>query len=221
MALLQKIQETEKRNTEAYIKSGTIFEDRAEAFEKLRKDQEKLWTGVLRSENLLLRLATAHSARSLAEVLDLTPPTLPSGPVSSSTSAGVVSTGPSQVASSDNQYGPGSKWSDEEERRFYEDLVDLRTEVPGVFLGVGDAAKGGEKEEPAPGEAEKDLEKAMGEMEEKLQSTSLSTTCVQRCGEPSRSDAWFCEPGPALRALTSPWRRRRRTKLCPLRRRPS
>lgn len=38
--------------------------------------------------------------------------------------------------------GPQSLWADEEEKKFYEDLRELRGEVPAVILGV--------KDEPAP-----------------------------------------------------------------------
>lgn len=33
--------------------------------------------------------------------------------------------------------GPGSLWADDEERRFYTDLLDLRGEVPGSLLKSG------------------------------------------------------------------------------------
>lgn len=34
------------------------------------------------------------------------------------------------------EYGRGSKWEDEEERRFYEDLRDLKDWVPRSFLNI-------------------------------------------------------------------------------------
>ena len=37
---------------------------------------------------------------------------------------------------SDDVLAPGSKWVDEEERRFFEDIPDLREFVPASVLGV-------------------------------------------------------------------------------------
>jgi thymidylate kinase len=39
---LQRLQEQDKRNHEAYIRSGEIFEDRQQAYEKMTKGYEKL-----------------------------------------------------------------------------------------------------------------------------------------------------------------------------------
>jgi len=38
----QRLQEQDKRNHEAYIRSGEIFEDRQQAYEKMTKGYEKL-----------------------------------------------------------------------------------------------------------------------------------------------------------------------------------
>jgi len=38
----QRLQEQDKRNHEAYIRSGEIFEDRQQAYEKMTKTYEKL-----------------------------------------------------------------------------------------------------------------------------------------------------------------------------------
>jgi regulator of nonsense transcripts 2 len=40
--------EQDRRNHEAYIKSGEIFEDRQQAYEKMTKAVEKLQVGVQR-----------------------------------------------------------------------------------------------------------------------------------------------------------------------------
>lgn len=45
---LQHLLETDRRNHDAYIRSGEIFEDRAQTYEKMAKNWEKLWTGVQR-----------------------------------------------------------------------------------------------------------------------------------------------------------------------------
>ena len=39
---LQRLQEQDRRNHEAYIRSGEIFEDRQQAYEKMTKNYEKL-----------------------------------------------------------------------------------------------------------------------------------------------------------------------------------
>lgn len=39
---IQKLQEQDRRNHEAYIRSGEIFEDRQQAYEKMTKGYEKL-----------------------------------------------------------------------------------------------------------------------------------------------------------------------------------
>lgn len=40
--ILQKLQEQDRRNHEAYIRSGEIFEDRQQAYEKMTKSYEKM-----------------------------------------------------------------------------------------------------------------------------------------------------------------------------------
>jgi regulator of nonsense transcripts 2 len=40
--LLQRLQDQDRRNHEAYIRSGEIFEDRQQAYEKMTKGYEKL-----------------------------------------------------------------------------------------------------------------------------------------------------------------------------------
>ncbi|WAR51812.1 hypothetical protein PtB15_1B248 [Puccinia triticina] len=117
-----KLQELEKKNCEAAIRSGQIFDDRVQTFEKLTKEQEKLWNGIL----------------SLAETLSLSPPTLP-GPDATSTTNAITGTGLS------SNFGAGASelgiWSDEEEKKFYEDLLDLKDEVPTMLLGISADAK--------------------------------------------------------------------------------
>jgi regulator of nonsense transcripts 2 len=51
--ILQKLLEQDKKNYEAYIKAGEIFEDRQNAYERMTKAVEKLQTGVQRSVGLL------------------------------------------------------------------------------------------------------------------------------------------------------------------------
>lgn len=50
----------------------------------------------------------------------------------------MTGTGASNLSASQGEDGsiggPGSPWNDEEEKRFYNDLPDLRGEVPGALL---------------------------------------------------------------------------------------
>ncbi|EGG03325.1 uncharacterized protein MELLADRAFT_90304 [Melampsora larici-populina 98AG31] len=146
-----KLRETEKRNTEAAIRSGQIFEDRIQAFEKLSKDQEKLWTGI----------------QSLSETLSLTPPTLPEASASSPTNA-ITGTGPSAFGGVSDL----GIWADEEEKKFYEELIDLRDEVPVMLLGLDAPEKKAETSDPV--EAEKDEQAKLEEEMEKLAVKDLS-----------------------------------------------
>ncbi|KAH8924908.1 ARM repeat-containing protein [Atractiella rhizophila] len=109
------MKETDRRNHEAYIRSGQIFEDRAQNYETLAKSFEKLWAGVT----------------SLSEVLGTSVPELPSLP--STTITSTISFGGSTGGPTEGE-GVGSIWADEEERKFYEDIVDLKGEVPGSVL---------------------------------------------------------------------------------------
>ena len=113
-----------KRNAEAYVKSGEVFEDRQANYEKATKAQEKL----------------ISSAQTLAEALGAEMPDLSHKDPSSIAlegSIGLVKTGEYLRGSSD---GAGT-WEDEDERRFYESLIDLKDRVPGILLEDGKKKK--------------------------------------------------------------------------------
>lgn len=120
-----------RRNAEAYVKSGEILEDRQSNFEKQSKAQEKL---VANTQVLCDILGAEMPDLAEKEALD---------PLSSG-SIGLVKTGEYLRGQGD---GPGI-WEDEEERRFYENLVDLKGKVPAVLLEDGKKKKG-EADEPA------------------------------------------------------------------------
>ena len=106
-----------KRNAEAYVKSGEVFEDRQSNYEKATKAQEKL----------------IASAQTLAEVLGGDMPDLSEKDTSASgleSSIGLVKTGDYLRGQAE---GAGI-WEDEDERRFYESFVDLKDRVPGILL---------------------------------------------------------------------------------------
>ncbi|KAK5109593.1 hypothetical protein LTR62_006830 [Meristemomyces frigidus] len=113
-----------RRNAEAYVKSGEVFEDRQANYEKAVKTQEKL----------------IASAQTLADVLgaempDLSEKDQPGHAVDNG--IGLVKTGEYLR----NQGEGAGIWEDEDERRFYESLVDLKDRVPGILLEDGKKKK--------------------------------------------------------------------------------
>ena len=106
-----------RRNAEAYVKSGEIFEDRQANFEKQMKAQEKL----------------VANAQVLCDVLGQEMPELDEKDNAENASSGTVG----MIKTGDYLKGQGEGagiWEDEEERRFYENLVDLKGRVPGILL---------------------------------------------------------------------------------------
>ncbi|KAK0718194.1 armadillo-type protein [Lasiosphaeria miniovina] len=106
-----------RKNAEAYVKSGEVFEDRQSNFEKQVKAQERL----------------VANAQVIADIIGAEMPDLKDtdDPAASANgSIGIVKAGEYLRGQ-----GEGSGiWEDEEERRFYENLVDLRGKVPGILL---------------------------------------------------------------------------------------
>jgi regulator of nonsense transcripts 2 len=119
LLIRQKVLDQDKRNHEAYIKSGEIFEDRQHAYEKMTKVVEKLTTGV----------------QGLADLLGLPSPVLPTAATLSKSGLQIVDSGSSFQVRDDGPV-PGGIWDDEEEKRFYEELVDLKEHVPSALLGI-------------------------------------------------------------------------------------
>lgn len=115
-----KLQEQDKKNYEAYIRSGEIFEDRQHNYEKMTRNFEKLheW------------------AKALSELLNVPVPEL--SVEAKATNAGIavkLDNRPSGNDQLDAEYASGkSMWEDEDTRRFYEDLVDLMEMVPASLL---------------------------------------------------------------------------------------
>ncbi|KAK3390466.1 armadillo-type protein [Podospora didyma] len=106
-----------RKNAEAYVKSGEVFEDRQANFEKQVKAQERL----------------VANAQAIADIIGADMPDLKDteDPTSSANgSIGIVKAGEYLRGQGD---GSGI-WEDEEERRFYENLVDLKGKVPGMLL---------------------------------------------------------------------------------------
>lgn len=106
-----------RKNAEAYVKSGEVFEDRQANFERQVKAQERL----------------VANAQVVADVIAAEMPDLRDSEDPAATangSIGIVKAGEYLRGQGD---GSGI-WEDEEERRFYENLVDLRGKVPGILL---------------------------------------------------------------------------------------
>ncbi|RMZ79914.1 hypothetical protein DV738_g3068, partial [Chaetothyriales sp. CBS 135597] len=120
-----------RRNAEAYVKSGEIFEDRQANFEKQTRAQEKL----------------AANAQLLCDVLGSEMPDLTdkdAADAAATGSVGIVKTGDYLRGQAD---GAGI-WEDEEERRFYENVIDLKGRVPAILLEDSKKTKGDGADEP-------------------------------------------------------------------------
>ncbi|KAI9879831.1 MAG: hypothetical protein M1830_006854 [Pleopsidium flavum] len=106
-----------RRNAEAYVKSGEVFEDRQANYEKQIKMQEKLLA----------------NAQILCDALGADMPDLQEKDTLDAVSnggIGLIKTGEYLRGQAD---GAGI-WEDEEERRFYENLIDLKDRVPSILL---------------------------------------------------------------------------------------
>ena len=106
-----------RRNAEVYVKSGEVFEDRQSNFDKQLKAQEKL---IANGQLLCDALGS--------EMPDLKEKDAPDVPGFSG--IGLVKTGEYLRGHGD---GIGI-WEDEDERRFYESLIDLKDRVPSILL---------------------------------------------------------------------------------------
>ncbi|RDB25023.1 Regulator of nonsense transcripts UPF2 [Hypsizygus marmoreus] len=149
----KRLQEQDKRNHEAYIRSGEIFEDRQQAYEKMTKGYEKLLT----------------SCQSLSEQLYLPLPSLPT--ISQKSDSILIGSNSSiQADDADEIVTTGGKWEDEEERRFFEDVQDLKDFVPSSVLGIDEATEEEGEDEKAREQERIDREKEeMKKLEEELE----------------------------------------------------
>ncbi|PBP19626.1 MIF4G domain-containing protein [Diplocarpon rosae] len=106
-----------RKDAEAYVKSGQVFEDRQANYEKAVKAQERL----------------IANAQVLADAIGGEMPDLKE----SDDNSGAGNGGIGLVKTGEYLRGEGDGagiWEDEEERRFYENLVDLKGKVPGMLL---------------------------------------------------------------------------------------
>ncbi|QDS70729.1 hypothetical protein FKW77_002918 [Venturia effusa] len=113
-----------RRNAEAYVRSGEVFEDRQTNYEKQAKAQDRL----------------LQNTQVLADVLGSDMPDLKEK--EAMTNAGDNAIGLVKTGDYLRVQGEGAGiWEDEDERRFYENLVDLKDRVPGILLEDGKKKK--------------------------------------------------------------------------------
>ncbi|KAJ7072238.1 ARM repeat-containing protein [Mycena amicta] len=161
-----RLQEQDRRNHEAYIRSGEIFEDRQQAYEKMTKNYERLLA----------------SCQTLSELLYLPLPPLPTS--SQKSDSILIGSNKSNALSDEAEelMGSGGKWEDEEERRFFEDVQDMKDFVPRSVLGI-DEADGDTAESDADGEKERErIEKEKEEvrkLEEELENLGGETVSIE------------------------------------------
>ncbi|KAF6760250.1 transcription factor [Ephemerocybe angulata] len=156
----KRLQEQDKRNHEAYIRSGEIFEDRQQGYEKMTRSYEKLLA----------------SCQSLSELLYLPLPKLPTS-TQKSESIQIGSNQGSLLSENDEVLDPASKWADEEERKFFEDVPDLRDFVPASVLGIGESTQLDNSAKPEDEKEKADREKEeVRKLEEELKNLSVDGT---------------------------------------------
>ncbi|KAI8994050.1 ARM repeat-containing protein [Trametes punicea] len=179
-----RLQDQDRRNHEAYIRSGEIFEDRQQEYEKMTKSYEKLLA----------------SCQSLSELLYLSMPSLKTASHKTESIQIGVNTGSSLLGGDvDDATAGGGKWEDEEERRFYEEIPDLKDYVPRSVLGLDgegqeDLADGKEKERIEKEMVEEEFRKLDEELagmriDENGQGTSGDRTAKQDDGKSDEEDA--------------------------------
>ncbi|PFH51566.1 hypothetical protein AMATHDRAFT_74915 [Amanita thiersii Skay4041] len=155
----KRLQEQDKRNHEAYIRSGEIFEDRQQAYEKMTKHYEKLLS----------------NCQSLSELLYMPLPTLPAA--TQKLDSIQIGTKSSQINDDAEEITIiGGKWEDEEERKFFEDLQDLKDFVPSSVLGIDNVSE-------TMGDPEKDKEKEKERIDREKEEVKKLEEELERLGE--------------------------------------
>ncbi|PWN50734.1 ARM repeat-containing protein [Violaceomyces palustris] len=119
-----RLQEQDKRNHEAYIRLGEIFEDRQQSYEKMTRSFERVF----------------ELGKALSEHLSLPMPVLTDFTKSSGLGLGVNLDSKSAFSNDrlDDELSLNkSPFEDEDSKKFYQDLVDLKDMVPTIFLLAG------------------------------------------------------------------------------------
>jgi regulator of nonsense transcripts 2 len=151
-----------RRNAEAYVKSGEIFEDRQANFERQTKAHEKL----------------VSNAQILCDVLGQEMPDLSDKDGADVTTSGTV--GMVKTVEFLRGQGEGAGiWEDEEERRFYENLVDLKGKVPAILLEDAKKGKGDSNEDDPSKDGGETEKKASTETDDKSVAIANKTVGAQ------------------------------------------
>jgi regulator of nonsense transcripts 2 len=155
----KRLQEQDHRNHEAYIRSGEIFEDRQQAYEKMTKGYEKLLA----------------SCQTLSELLYLPLPPLPTASHKSDSILIGANTGNPLGDGDEELLISGGKWEDEEERRFFEDVQDLKDFVPKSVLGIGEEVGDDSKEREEREKVERErIQEEVKKLEEELEGLKVN-----------------------------------------------
>jgi regulator of nonsense transcripts 2 len=164
------LQKQSARNAEAYIKSGEIFEDRQANFEKAQKAQEKL----------------VANAQTVADILGVEMPDLPDDRNDDGTKDTIIREGGSMFAAK-GEDGRSGIWEDDDQRRFYEELIDLKGRVPAILLEDGKKKKkdgDGKAEDEAKGAEDEDKDNAPEDQEG---SSNAETDAEKKAAEEAAS----------------------------------
>lgn len=120
----QSLGQQARRDAEAYVKSGQVFEDRQANFDKATKTYERLVT----------------NAQVIADAIGAEMPDFQyNDDLNMSGNGGIGLVKTAEYLKSDGENA--GIWEDDEERRFYENLVDLKGKVPGMLLEDGKKKK--------------------------------------------------------------------------------
>ncbi|KAL7269822.1 mRNA decay protein [Rhizina undulata] len=125
------LQTQQAKNADAYVKSGEVFEDRQSNYERLCKLQEKF----------------IANAQVIADILGEEMPDLPDEKDEETAGDSIIREGGSMFSGRGEDGGKSGIWQDEDQRRFYEDLIDLRVRVPAILLEDGKKKKGDDQKD--------------------------------------------------------------------------
>ncbi|KAE9411364.1 ARM repeat-containing protein [Gymnopus androsaceus JB14] len=183
-----RLQDQDRRNHEAYIRSGEIFEDRQQAYEKMTKGYEKLLA----------------NCQQLSELLCLPLPNLPNNARKNDTlQIGVNNSNGLGGDDSDEIYIAGGKWEDEEERKFFEDVQDLKDFVPKGLLGIDEGDKTVDENQEKINRAEKEKEE-MRKLDEELQKLGGENGVQETTTQPVDEEDDAPTPTPGTPRAASP-----------------
>ncbi|CAG8467472.1 12964_t:CDS:10 [Funneliformis caledonium] len=119
----QNIKALDRNNHEYYITRGEVPEETKQNYEKVVKAFEKF----------------LQNAQFLSEALDLEMPDLPEDDGTTKIGGTIIRDKSSTNEKEDNF--TNSVWEDDDARSFYENLIDLKTLVPGVLLEIKSCSK--------------------------------------------------------------------------------